>query len=65
MHIASKHSRNSGFTVFNKYDELFSDLDVDKAKDFLEKKLGHELSKRRDVIMAAGEYLRNIILNGI
>ena len=63
--LISLHPVESTINAFNKYDELFSELDVGKAKTFLEKKLGHELPKRRDVIMAADEYLRNVILNGI
>ncbi len=63
--LISLHPVESTINAFNKYDELFSELDISKAKDFLEKKLGRELPKRRDVIMAADEYLRNVILNGI
>ena len=63
--LISLHPVESTINAFNKYDEMFDELDVDKAREYLEKKLSHQLPKRRDVIMAADEYLRNIILNGI
>ncbi len=50
---------------FNRYDELFKDLDVNKARVFLEAKLEKKLEKDRDVKMEADSFLRNIIIFGV
>ena len=44
---------------------LFSDLDVIKTRQYLEKKLHTTLIKDREVKMEADAFLRNVIINGI
>lgn len=63
--LINLHPTESKINEFSRYDKLFSDLDVTKARDFLEKKLGKTLSKDRLVRMEADSFLRNIILNGV
>lgn len=59
------HPTESKINEYHRYDELFADLDVDKARKYLEKKLGRDLIKDREVKMEADAFLRNIILNGV
>ncbi len=59
------HPSEAKINEFNRYDELFSDLDLAKARVYLEKKHGKVLTKDREVKMEADSFLRNIILNGV
>ena len=63
--LISLHPNESKINEFNRYDNLFKDLDVAKARVFLESKLGIVLVKDREVKIEADTFLRNIILNGI
>ena len=61
---------NAHLTVFSideycGYKELFKSIDTAKAKVFLESKTKQELKSNRDVKIAADEFLRNVILNGV
>ena len=44
---------------------MFCDLNLDKARTYLEKKLGKALAKKREVKMEADAFLREVILNGV
>ena len=59
------HPNATTINEFGRYDDLISELDIDKARVFLEKKLGKTLEKAREVKLAADSFLRNVILNGI
>jgi len=63
--LINLHPTESKINEFNRYDELFSDLDLDKARIYLERKLGKTLTKNREVKMEADVFLRSVILNGI
>ena len=63
--LINLHPVESKINEFNRYDELFADLDVEKARQFLEKREDKKLTKDREVKMTADSFLRNIILNGI
>lgn len=63
--LINLHPIESNINEFNRYDELFSDLNILKARSFMEKKTGQSLQKDRDVKMAADEFLRKVILHGI
>ena len=63
--LINLHPSESKINEFNRYDELFGELDVAKARVFLENKLGKTFAKDREVKMAADAYLRDVILNGI
>ena len=63
--LINLHPTESKINEFNRYDELFAELDLEKARVYLEKKLGRTLSKNREVKMEADAYLRNVILNGV
>lgn len=63
--LINLHPTESKINEFNRYDELFDDLDLDKARVYLEKKLGKTLVKNREVKMEADAFLRSVILNGI
>lgn len=55
----------SKINEYNRYDELFDDLDLQKARMFLERKFGETYSKDREVKMKADSFLRSIIINGV
>ena len=59
------HPTESNTNEFNRYDELFRDLDLAKARAYLEKKLGKTLAREREVKMEADAFLREVILNGV
>lgn len=63
--LINLHPNESKINEFNRYDELFSTLDVSKARTFLETKVGGTFAKDREVKMEADSYLRNIIINGV
>jgi len=63
--LINMHPIESNINEFNRYDELFADLDISTARTFLENLLNVKLVKDRDVKMTADEYLRKIILNGV
>lgn len=65
VELINLHPVPATINAFNRYDELFSELDVDKAKIFLEAKLGVVLTKKREIKMQADEFLRKVILQGI
>lgn len=50
---------------YNRYGELFADLDLSKARDFLERKFGETYTKDREVKMKADSFLRDVIRNGV
>ncbi len=59
------HPTESKINEFNRYDELFADLDIDKARVYLEKTLNRTLTKSREVKMEADSFLRGLILSGV
>lgn len=63
--LINLHPTESKINEFNRYDELFCDLNLDKARTYLEKKLGKALAKKREVKMEADAFLREVILNGV
>lgn len=63
--LINLHPTESKINEFNMYDELFCDLNLDKARTYLEKKLGKALAKKREVKMEADAFLREVILNGV
>lgn len=63
--LLNLHPVVSNLNAFNRYDELFDTLDIDKAKKYLENKLNTQFRNRREVKISADSYLRNILLNGI
>lgn len=63
--LINLHPNESKINEFNRYDELFNQLDIAKARAFLESKLNKALVKDREVKMEADTYLRNIIINGV
>lgn len=63
--LINLHPTASKINEYNRYDELFNDLDLGKARLYLEKKLGKVLIKDREVKMEADAFLRTVILNGI
>lgn len=63
--LINLHPVEATINAFGKYDDLFSGLDFDKARHYLENKTGKDLPKTRHVKLAADEFLRRIILNGI
>lgn len=63
--LINLHPTPSKINEFNRYDELFNELDLGKARGYLEKKLGKVLMKDREVKMEADAFLRMVILNGV
>ncbi len=63
--LINLHPTASNINEYNRYDALFDQLDVAKARVFLQSKLGKTLDKDREVKMEADDFLRNIILNGV
>ena len=63
--LINLHPTESKINEFHRYDELFGDLNLDKARPYLEKKLGKILVKNREVKMEADAFLRSAIINGI
>ena len=63
--LMNLHPTAVSINEFGRYDELIADLDIDKARSFLEKRLGLVASKPRQVRMAADEFLRKTIIEGI
>lgn len=63
--LINLHPTESKINEFNRYDELFCDLNLDKTRIYLEKKLGKALPKKREVKMEADAFLREVILNGV
>jgi len=63
--LINLHPTGSKINEYNRYDELFKDLDVSKARVFLEKRLNVVLKKDRDVKMEADAFLRDAIINGV
>ncbi len=63
--LLNLHPTEANLNAFNRYDELFDTLDIDKAKVYLEGKLDTKFKNKREVKMAADAYLRKVLLNGI
>lgn len=63
--LINLHPNESRINEYNRYDELFKQLDIGKARAYLEMKLKTSLPKDREVKMEADSYLRNIIINGL
>ena len=63
--LINLHPNETKINEFNRYDDLFKDLEVSKARIYLEKKLSIKLIKDREVKMEADAFLRNIIIKGI
>ncbi len=63
--LMNLHPVASNLNAFNRYDELFETLDINKAKIYLEAKLNKHFTKNREVRLEADVFLRNILLNGI
>ena len=63
--LMNLHPTESTINAFNRYNELFNGLDIDKARTYLESKLNKALPKIRDVKFEADTYLRRIIINGL
>lgn len=56
---------NATINEFGKYDDLISELDINKARIYLEKVLLKSLPKPREVKLAADDFLRKIIKDGL
>ena len=63
--LINLHPIEATINAFNRYDELFNELDVYKARTYLETKLNKSLPKARQVKVEADSYLRRIIINGL
>ncbi len=63
--MMSLHLNATTINEFGRYDDLISELDIGKARVFLEKRLGKPLVKAREVKLAADSFLRKIIIEGL
>lgn len=63
--LLNLHPTEANLNAFNRYNELFDTLDIDKAKSYLEKKQDTKFANKRDVKIAADSFLRKVLLNGI
>lgn len=63
--LINLHPTESKINEYNRYEEMFVDLDLSKARVFLERKFGQTYVKDREVKMKADAFLRDTILNGV
>ena len=59
------HPTANSINEYGRYDDLMADLDIDKARVFLEKRFNKTFSKAREVRIAADNLLRTIIIEGL
>lgn len=63
--LLNLHPTEANLNAFNRYNELFDTLDINKAKSYLEKKQDIKFANKRDVKIAADSFLRKVLINGI
>ena len=63
--LMNLHPTANSINEYGRYDDLMADLDIDKARVFLEKRFNKTFSKAREVRIAADNLLRTIIIEGL